>query len=203
MQKYLFYLRRVKDHRKITSGHKTRLWCCQDSQRQKKRKPKAGPDVKHRDHMGMTRYNCESRLIVSCIPKGAELLRVVTVLLNHHENHLPYYDVSLPDGATQIIHENLEWSTPVSITPKVQASFPNVTSKQVHAAWTEMSEALWKRDPVQLISAEKLLREFREDVDVFELEVAEGVEQLCWGMKKIASKLKGKVVEIGIDATCK
>ena len=31
-------------------------------------------------------------------------------------------------------------------------------------------------------------------MDMFDILVEEGVEQLCWGMKKI--------VEIGIDATC-
>lgn len=65
-----------------------------------------------------------------------------------------------------------------------------------------MSEMLWKRDHMQLPSAKTLLTEFGDNVDVFEIKVAEGVEQLCWGMKKIASKLKGKIVEIGIDATC-
>jgi hypothetical protein len=40
----------------------------------------------------------------------------------------------MPPGTQAIIHENLEWSTPVSITPKVQAIYPTVTSKQVHKA---------------------------------------------------------------------
>jgi hypothetical protein len=59
-----------------------------------------------------------------------------------------------------------------------------------------------KRDKDQLTSARKLLEEHEQDVDVFEIKGTEGVEQLCWGMKKIARQLLGKVVEIGIDATC-
>jgi len=47
-----------------------------------------------------------------------------------------------------------------------------------------------------------LLKEFRNDVDVFDIKVEEGVEQLAWGMKKILAGLKGKVVEIGVDTTC-
>lgn len=66
-----------------------------------------------------------------------------------------------------------------------------------------MSETMWKRDKMQLPSAEALLKEFPEDVEVFDIEVADGVEQLAWGMKKILKGLRGKVVEIGIDATCK
>jgi hypothetical protein len=66
-----------------------------------------------------------------------------------------------------------------------------------------MSETLWQRDKEQLPSAETLLREFGDDVDVFDIEVEEGVQQLCWGMKKIGERLRGKVIEIGMDATCK
>jgi hypothetical protein len=67
----------------------------------------------------------------------------------------------------------------------------------------EMSEGLWKRDRTQLPSAKMLLEEFGEDVEVFDIDIPEGVEQLAWGMKKIAEPLREKVVEIGIDATCK
>ncbi|KAF7966149.1 hypothetical protein HWV62_39928 [Athelia sp. TMB] len=190
----------VKDHPKIKSGHKTRLWCCQDEGRKKKRKPRKGVNIKHRDHVGMTRFPCRSQLIVTCA--RADGGNRVTIRLRHHENHVTYYDVELPDGAAQIIRENIEWSTPNGITPKVQAAYPQVTGKQVHYAWTEMSETLWRRGDMQLPSAKILLGEYPEDVDVFNIPVAEGVEQLCWGMKKISERLRGKVVEIGIDATC-
>jgi hypothetical protein len=65
-----------------------------------------------------------------------------------------------------------------------------------------MSETLWKRDPLQLPSATMLLRELDDDIDVFAMNKVEGVEQLCWGMKRIGAHLKGKIIEIGIDATC-
>ena len=75
--------------------------------------------------------------------------QTITVRLHHHKNHQPYYDVALPPEAAGLICENLEWSTPISITPKVQALYLHVTPKQVHFAWTEMSETLWKRDKMQ------------------------------------------------------
>ena len=56
---------------------------------------------------------------------------------------------------------------------------------------------------MQLPSVKMLLEEFDDDVDVFEIDVAEGVQQLSWEMKKILVRLKGNVVEIGMDATCK
>jgi len=111
----------------------------------------------------MSRFKCKSQLIISCV--GLDL-RTIKVRLNHHDNHIAYYDVALPPGASQIIRENLEWSTPVSVTPRVQAIYPHITGKQIHTAWTQMSETLWRRDKEQLPSAETLLREFGDDVDV-------------------------------------
>ena len=104
--------------------------------------------------------------------------------------------------ALEIIRTNLEWTTPVSMVGRIQGLFPNVTAKQIHAAWTQMSDVLWRQDNDQLKSASLLLDELGDDVDVFEIEAVEGVKQVCWGMKKIAGRLKGKIVEIAIDATC-
>ncbi|EGO20838.1 hypothetical protein SERLADRAFT_417908 [Serpula lacrymans var. lacrymans S7.9] len=146
----------VKDHTKTQNGHKTRLWCCQDDGRKKKAKPSTKPDVKHCDHVGMQRFDCGSQLNVLCV-KCTSGTRVVTIRLKHEQRHKPYYDVTIPPKAIQIIRNNIEWSTPVSITPKVQALYPHITGKQVHRAWTEMGEVLWKKDPVQLISVYILL----------------------------------------------
>lgn len=54
-----------------------------------------------------------------------------------------------------------------------------------------------------MVSAQKLLEERSDSIHVFEIEAVEGVVVLCWGMKKIAAHLKGKVVEIAMFATCK
>ncbi|KAG1874931.1 hypothetical protein F4604DRAFT_2008937 [Suillus subluteus] len=100
----------------------------------------------------------------------------------------------MQSDATQIICDQLEWSSPSSLAPKIQALYPRITASQ-------MSEILWKKDSDQLTSAKMLLDEFGRDIDVFDVELADGVEQLCWGMKKITRRLEGKVVEIGLDAT--
>jgi hypothetical protein len=65
-----------------------------------------------------------------------------------------------------------------------------------------MSEVMWKRAKDQMESAKILLEEFFDEIDIFNIKVADGVQQICWGMKRIANRLKGKVLEIGIDATC-
>jgi len=88
------------------------------------------------------------------------------------------------------------------MVPHIQALYPKVTANQIHAAWSDMSEVLWKQNHDQLLSAQTLLAELGNDVDIFNIKVADGVQQVCWGMKKILGHLKGKVVEIGIDATC-
>jgi hypothetical protein len=197
---------RVKDHPSLETGHKTRLWCCQDLARKKKSKVSLKPNAINRDTVGMCRYDCKSSLTVICRASSmigsASGEHIILIKLQHHENHIPYYNVSMPDGASDIIRESLEWSTPVSLVPKIQALYPNVSAKQVHSAWSEMSETLWRREEDQLLSAEKLLVEYPDEVDVLEVPKVDGVEQLCWGMKRIVQQLKGMVVEIGIDATC-
>jgi hypothetical protein len=122
--------------------------------------------------------------------------------MEHHMAHKPYYDVAMPSEAAAIIREGLEWNTPNSLVPKIQSLYPNVTANQVHSAWTTMSETLWKRDSAQLPSAKMLLEEFGDEVDLFNVATEDGVEQLCWGMKRILTALRGKVVEIALDATC-
>lgn len=92
----------------------------------------------------------------------------------------------------------------MSLVSRIQQLFPKVTAKQVHSAWAAMSEDFWKKDKMQLPSAKALLEEHQDDVDIFHVGVDDGVEQLCWGMKKIATKLdiKTNVVEVALDATC-
>jgi hypothetical protein len=103
-----------------------------------------------------------------------------------------------------MIEAHLEWLTPSAMVTKVQSIYPQVTALQIHTAWREMSQVYWRRDNLQLPSALKLLREYDDDVDIFEpVDIPEGVEMLAWGMKRVASLLRGKIVEVGMDATCK
>ena len=194
----------VKDHPPIKTGYKARLWCSQDAARKKKSKGSTNPEIVNRDHHGMHRFECGSSLNITCqkVDKEASK-RIVVINLWHNINHTPYYDVAMPPEALKIIQNSIEWSTPVSLVAKIQSMYPNVSSKQIHSAWSAMSETIWKKDEQQLPSAEKLLTEFPDEVDVFDLPKVDSVEQLAWGMKKIATPLKGKVVEIGIDATCR
>jgi hypothetical protein len=123
--------------------------------------------------------------------------------LQHHVKHVPYIDVSMPPEALKMIEDQVEWLTPAAMASKVQAACPQVTSKQIYKAWRELSQTYWQRDELQLPSAKKLLAEYPEEVDVFDVGgIPEDVEILAWGMKRITTRLKGHVVEIGMDATC-
>ncbi|KAJ6563838.1 hypothetical protein B0H19DRAFT_1374489 [Mycena capillaripes] len=149
----------------------------------------------------MHRFNCDSNLWVKCLAGDIPGEKQITVSVRHRDSHVQYYDVSLPSGAVGMIQEGLEWSTPVAMVGKIQAVYPTVTAGQIHSAWTEMSKILWKRAELQLPSAKILLKEFTDDVDVLDVHPADGVEQLCFAMKRILEPLRGKVVEIGLDAT--
>ena len=110
----------------------------------------------------------------------------------------------MPPEAMQMVEEHIEWLTPSAMVSKVQSAYPQVLSAQVHTAWRELSKVHWHRNNLQLPSAKKLLVEYGDEVDIFKIEnLPEGVEMLAWGMKKIVELLKGKIVEVRMDATCK
>ncbi len=153
----------------------------------------------------MDRYDCQSKLNISCRANPGSKAKAyrVTIWLEHHLKHTPYYDVGMPSEAAALIRECLEWTCPNEITKRVQTTYPSITAQQIHTAWTTMSKTLWKRGIEQLPSVRVLLGEFEDEVAVLDLPAMEGVEQIAWVMKKIVSPLHGKVVKIGIDATCK
>jgi hypothetical protein len=193
----------VKDHKKLKNGHRTRLWCSQDESRKKKSNASQNPDIRNRDNVGMKRFPCGSKLSIRCQAQNNEDLLDVMVQLKHAGKHVGYVDVSMPVEALNMIRENVEWLTPVAMVTKVQAAFPSVTAAQIHRAWMDESEPFWRFDNDQLLSTKKLLEEHTDDIDIFEpTDIPEGVEMVCWGMKKIAAPLKGKIVEVGVDATC-
>ncbi|KAJ7901375.1 hypothetical protein B0H13DRAFT_1883053 [Mycena leptocephala] len=173
----------VKDHKKLKSGHRTWFWCSQDEVHKKKSKASQNPDICDRNNVSMTRYPCESKLSISCWAwKDNEDQLDGTIQLKHAAKH-----------------DNVQWMIPVAMVTQVQAAFPNVTAAQIHWAWVELSKPFWQFDDDQLLSMKKLLEEYTDDVDIFvPNDVLEGVEMVCWGMKKIAMPLKGKVVEIGV-----
>ncbi|KAJ7833625.1 hypothetical protein B0H14DRAFT_2364226, partial [Mycena olivaceomarginata] len=192
----------VWDHRQLKSGHRTRFFCCQDERRKKKSKRSQDPNVRNRDTVGMKRFPCGSKLSISCRTHPTEHEQLTVTVQMEHSAHIPYLDVSMPQEALDMINANVEWLTLVAMVQRVQAAFPVVSAAQIHTAWRELSQGFWRRDDKQLPSTEKLLREYPDDVDVFEPEdVPDGVEMVCWGMKRIAEPLKGKIVEVGVDAT--
>ena len=122
--------------------------------------------------------------------------------LEHSHHHVPYYLTQLPEEAHELIKGNL-WALPSTIAANLRSKFPHVTAQQVHSAWSVYIQGEWKCADNQLDSAKILLSEMSEDVDIFELESLDGVVALAWGLSSVANMLKGKIVEVAIDATCR
>ena len=134
---------------------------------------------------------------------NAREVKILRVVLVHSQHHTPYFDVSIPPEAINLIRENIEWALPNDIIGKIQLQYQHVTAKQVTTVWTKFAQGSWKRNPRdQMDSARQLLQEFSEEVDVFEVDEAKGVDQLSWGMKTIATRIGSGLVEVGLDATC-
>ena len=102
-----------------------------------------------------------------------------------------------------MVRRDIDWALPNDLTRKIQQDYPAVTNKQIMTIWTKLAQELWKRKPEnQMESATILLKESDNMTDLFVLEVEEGVDQLVWGMKKIACLLGTGIVKVRIDATC-
>ncbi|KAG6327570.1 hypothetical protein ID866_11519, partial [Astraeus odoratus] len=185
----------VHEHFVLQTGHKTYFWCSQDDNKKKRQCHSEKEGVRHHDKVGMKWFSCSSQLIVSCCHQhGNESDQcTMSIRISHHEAHVPYYDIAMPSDAVDVICDNLEWNTPSTL----------IMPTQVHSAWTRMSEVLWKKNINQLPSAQMLLGKWTAEVEVFTVEILKGIEQLCWGMARISHQLSGKVVKIGLDATCK
>jgi hypothetical protein len=183
--KGITYLIRVKENIPSVNGYKTRHWCCQDKDRKQKSHPSEREGAKHRDTLGMHRYNCKSALNISCWTNTGNRRNTctITIWVEHQMKHVPYYDVALPLGAVEMIQEDLEWTTPSEMARKIQVAYPAVSAKQVHKAWTTMSETLWKKDADQLLSARTLLQEYKNNVDILTLLAMDGIEQVVGNEK--------------------
>lgn len=162
----------------------------------------------------MRRWSCGSRLTVTSSEMVDGIKLMVRLVHNKPHcddkgNHIPYHDVSLPGGAAAIIREHLEWSSPSDLVPQVQAVFPQVTAKQIHHAWRQMSEEIWKWQDDAIHSAQQLLKEFHESANLgahlLDVDVPLGVEIVAFSFPKVIGALQEngrKFEEIGLDATC-
>ena len=70
----------------------------------KKHQPSQKEGVVHRDTIGMHCYNCKSKLnIMYRMNLSGEKTYAITISLEYHLKHTPYYDVSLHPDATALI----------------------------------------------------------------------------------------------------
>jgi len=197
----------MHDWIKRQTGCHKRLRCCQDSIHKTKSQAGRVPGVKTRDTLGMDRYPCNGHLDILIIPLPVDHqmweapCHTIRITLQHAIQHKTYEDISMPEAALGLIRDYV-FSPPSLITAELQKYWPSISSKQVHDAWSHLTADLWKLDENQITSARKLLEKLGDQVDTWDLDVPEGVVAIGWGMRGIAGKLKDRIVEIALDATC-
>jgi hypothetical protein len=112
----------------------------------------------------------------------------------------------MPQAAEELIAQSLSMSKPADLVSAVQAldGCGHVTSAQVHRVWRELTRDFWYRGSDQLTSAQVLLEEYSKkgQVDPFPLQVPEGVTAMAWGLPQVANRVRTRVKEVAIDATC-
>ncbi|KAJ3978431.1 hypothetical protein F5890DRAFT_1422608, partial [Lentinula detonsa] len=103
----------VHEHRQMETGHKTLFWCSQDAEQKKNSRKREDEHVQNRDTVGMRRFPCQSKLTITSknLNKYDESIKLVSIHIRHHHKHVPYYDVSMPEEAAEIIRDNIITST--------------------------------------------------------------------------------------------
>ena len=130
---------RNHDYALINNGVTGRFWCCQDVAHRKKSQPSTKDRVQHRETLGLKRFKCQSKLLITCTSnEAAQTLRII---LSHSQNHTPYFDVSIPPEAINIIRDNIDWALPNDIIGKIQSQYSHVTEKQITTVWTKFAQS--------------------------------------------------------------
>ena len=157
--------------------------------------------TKHRDTLGMLKFNCKGSLKVIV---DLDIQKEATVELTH-DHHEEYVDVRVPDEVKEYVCENLR-RTPRQLWEDLGAHAEetgNLTQKQIHHWWREYSKDAWKKDDDQVQSALKLINEYSNNVtEMFNI-TEDGVTAIAFGIKAFIDEVGRKAVEVGIDATCK
>jgi hypothetical protein len=125
---------------------------------------------------------------------------VVIVDLRHNSQHPSYVFTSTPKEAIEEMKRMLDYS-PTKVAGKLRKKWSWLRQKQIYRLWSQLCEASWRHDANPMESAKRLICE-DASVDLWDLQVPEGVVALAWGMKRISKRIGREIVEIGIDATC-
>jgi hypothetical protein len=171
-----------------------RYHCAQLVNRQKRSK-KHEDTSKQRDHVPMERYPCEGwlRMVVNMT------IMEVHVDLSHH-HHSEYVDIRITEELKDYIRKNLR-QTPRQLWDDLGARMGNVTEKQLHRCWMELSSRAWKTDEDQVSSAVQLIKKY-DSIEVLFHITERGVKAIAFGIKTLIKTIGVAALEIGIDATC-
>lgn len=123
----------------------------------------------------MDRFDCRGALIISVSRENGDSLRQrISIQLEHHVHHVPYYNVQLPVAARKMIKNNL-WAIPSALAVKIQEDFPHISAEQIHWTWLMFRDIMWKRSEIQTESTRLLLEGMEDETDIFTITCNPGV----------------------------
>ncbi|CAK5272658.1 unnamed protein product [Mycena citricolor] len=123
----------VKDHPRTDRGHKTRLWCSQDIARRAKTRALSDASARQTEACAKQRFSCRSRLMITCLPEGAQGTKVVTVRLHHYERHEGYPRDTTPDTAVSPQTDVAGAAASVSDQLRMESPTPEQQQQQRYA----------------------------------------------------------------------
>ena len=120
------------------------------------------------------------------------------ISLQHDLLHKRPDRFGLDDTIKEEIKKNIHL-TPSDIFKQLEQQYPDLTQKQVHAWWTYFIKEVYMRNDNQLLSAQKLLYEYKYELFYKSSEI--GIQY--FGFLTPFFNILKKNKEIFVDATCK
>jgi hypothetical protein len=150
----------------------------------------------------MYRFKCNGQVSITVKTDRYDARQsILDITMDHQCQHIKYYDVSMPEDAVKYIIDHIQLP-PGLLATEVTKRWKHITRAQVYSAWTRNVQHLWKIEEDPLHSGRKLLGQWSNEVDLFDLQLPDGVIALGWGIRSIANRIKHLVIEVALDATC-
>ncbi|KAJ3496485.1 hypothetical protein NLJ89_g10479 [Agrocybe chaxingu] len=193
---------------KRTSATRFTYTCAQNRVRQHKPKKGKRNGAKQRDKDRMDAFNCRGWLHMTI----SEVDTVALLKLDHKEDHVPYWNIDVPEDVHKLIEENLDL-TVSQIWSKVLEIYktPSFSRKSISYIWHEKTSHKWKQDPDELKSAKILIEEATStipkgnplySVQSVPLHEEEGFTAIAFSLLEILQKWGGKIREVELDSAC-
>ncbi|KAL1741820.1 hypothetical protein HDZ31DRAFT_44600, partial [Schizophyllum fasciatum] len=184
--------------------------CAQLQARQRAVRKKEGAQPRDKGRMDV--FHCDGWLHIT-IWESLEALPEMAawIKLKHENDHIPYWEIDVPDAIQNLVHGNPElrpsqlWDIIVK-----DHGLPNYDRKSIYRLWAKQDQQNWRKHDDEKVSAEKLLQDaahvkWSPEKGVFRAEritlpTFDGVDAFAFSLPDAVCRWKEQIREVAIDS---